>query len=166
MTKDFGSLLPELKSAYPIGFAIALHIRFTSPALLLQAYDPVWIETYSREGMVMHDPTVSWGLRNFGAIRWDDLAQTDAAGAQVLAAARAHGLIHGFTVAVGDPASRSVASFARDDRPATPQEIATAADKVALLHEMTADGATLSEGEHNALAALSILLTKDSAARP
>lgn len=161
MTKDFGSLLPELKGAYPIGFAIALHIRFTSPALLLQAYDPVWIETYSREGMVMHDPTVIWGLRNFGTIRWDALPKPDAAGAQVLAAARAHGLIHGFTVAVGEPSSRSVASFARDDRPATTEEIATAAERVALLHEMTANDATLSEVERSALADMSILLTRD-----
>lgn len=161
MAKDFGSLLPELKRAYPVGFAIALHIRFTSPALLLQAYDPVWIETYSREGMVMHDPTVSWGLRNFGAVRWDDLPQPDAAGGRVLTAARAHGLIHGFTVSVGEPTSRSVASFARDDRPATTEEIATATRQVSFLHQMTADGASPSKSDRTALAALSILLTRE-----
>jgi LuxR family transcriptional regulator len=158
MTTDFRSLLPELKQAYPAGFAIALHFRFTSPALLLQAYDPVWIETYSREGMVMHDPTVSWGLRNFGTKRWDDLPISDIAEEQVLTAARAHGLIHGFTVAVGDPAARSVASFARGDRPATDAEIAAAADCVARLHALTADGVRPTKQDRTALARLSILL--------
>ena len=161
MTTEFTSLLAELKGAFPAGFAIALHIRFTSPALLFQAYDPRWIETYSREGMVMHDPTVRWGLRNFGSIRWEELPDTDAAGMQVLQAARAHGMVHGLTVATGDTAARSVASFARSDRPATAKEMALAFDSVAALHQMTARGKGLGAQDRAALAGLSILLTTD-----
>ena len=159
MTTAFTSLLPDLKTAFPAGFAIALHIRFTSPAILLQAYAPDWIEAYNREGMVMQDPTVRWGLRNSGIIRWQELPDIDAAGEHVLRAAAEHGLIHGFCVGVGQPGSRSVASFARQDRPATDTEMAAAHDTVAQLHAITTDGMMPSAEERTELARLSILLT-------
>ena len=159
MTTDFDSLLAELTTAYPTGFAIALHIRFTSPRFLLQTYDPEWIETYSRKGMVMYDPTVRWGLRHAGAIRWEDLPDIDAQGATVLDAARGYGLTHRFTVACCDHGSRSVASFTRTDRPATDAEMATASDQIMRLHAMTANGADIGAAGRAAIARLSIRLT-------
>jgi hypothetical protein len=80
---------------------------------------------------------------------------------QVLQAARAHGMVHGLTVATGDTAARSVASFARSDRPATAKEMALAFDSVAALHQMTARGKGLGAQDRAALAGLSILLTTD-----
>ena len=159
MTTDFGSLLQELTKAYPTGFAIALHIRFTSPRFLLQTYDQRWIETYSRDGIVMHDPTVRWGLRQTGTIRWEDLPDTDEAGQSVLNAARDHGLSFGFTVAWCDHDSRSVASFVRPDRPATDAEMRLASDQVMRLHALTIDSQALGPADRAAVERLSIRLT-------
>ncbi len=61
-----GQLLGELDDLCPSGYAIALHIRYTTPAFLFQTYPKEWMEYYSQNGLVLHDPTVRWGLANTG----------------------------------------------------------------------------------------------------
>jgi len=156
-----GPILARLRETYPIGFAIALHIKFTAPAYLFQAYGSDWIDVYTREGMVMHDPTVRWGFGNMGTIRWEDLPVGDEAAAKVMETAAEHGLKYGFTVAVGSPAQRSVASFARDDRAPTDDEIQSATDDVALLHTLTSDGPSLTPDLRDMLKNMSIDLTRN-----
>lgn len=156
-----GPILARLRETYPIGFAIALHIRFTAPAYLFQAYRTEWIDLYTREGMVMHDPTVRWGFGHTGTIRWSDLPVEDEAAARVMDEAKRHGLVHGFTIAVGEAGARSVASFARADREPTDAEIASAAEDVALLHALTSDGAMLTPDLREMLKKMSIDLTRN-----
>jgi len=155
-----GPILARLRGSYPVGFAVALHIKFTAPAYLFQAYGADWIDLYTRENMVMHDPTVRWGFGNIGTIRWDALPVEGEEAAAVMAAAEEHGLRYGFTVSVGTPASRSVASFARDDRQPTDEEIASAEEDVAMLHTVTGDGPALTPELHELLKNMSIDLTR------
>ena len=151
-------ILARLHGAYPTGFAIALHVKFTSPKYLFQSYDTEWIDTYSRLGLVIHDPTVRWGFDNTGTQRWSGLASDDPN--NVLPRAAEHGLRYGFTVSQLTDGSRTVASFARGDREATDAEIAAAAADVAQLHALTLTLETLTPADHALLKQMSIYLTR------
>jgi len=158
---QFGAIFARLRRTYPVGFAIALHVRFASPTYLFQAYHPQWIALYSKEGLVLQDPTVRWGLSQTGTIRWEDLPIADEGAARVMQMAHDHGLTFGFTVSFGAADSRSVASFARSDRAATAEEIAQAEQDVIALHDVTTDGPHLGPELRDLLRDMSIDLTRN-----
>ena len=145
------SRLGELCSS---GFAIALHIRFTTPKLLFQTYPKAWMEIYSAEGLVLKDPTVLWGFSNTGTALWSSLGDLDAEG--VLERAGKHGLIYGFTFAYDDGDSKSISSFSRDDREFEPSEIKTITEIVMSLHRATAEVEKLPETLQSELRSMSI----------
>ncbi|HVG47562.1 MAG TPA: autoinducer binding domain-containing protein [Rubellimicrobium sp.] len=155
---DIPSALSQLMERSPAGFAVALHIRYQSPALLFQTYPVAWLEEYSRDGLLMHDPTVAWALAERGVVRWDDLAGRDPAG--VLGRARGHGLVHGFTISLKREGSLSIAGFARADRPFEATEIAGIGALVGRLHDATAPGAPLAPETREALRRLSVAFTQ------
>jgi LuxR family transcriptional regulator len=152
-------LLSQLRAAHPAGFAIALHVEFSAPRYLFQAYASDWIDLYTREGLVLRDPTVRWGFVNTGAIRWSAL--DDPEGAEVMRLAAEHGLRYGFTLAIEAGGSRSIASFARPDRESTDAEIAEATGVLTQLHDLTRGVETLTPRFHDALKQMSIYLTRD-----
>ncbi|GAB4382650.1 autoinducer binding domain-containing protein [Albidovulum sp.] len=151
------ALLQRLHAANPGGFAIALHIRFTSPTYLFQSYDKAWIDEYNRDGLLLHDPTVRWGFAHEGHVRWSELAPTDEAG--VLGRAAGHGLRYGVCIALQEGATRSIASFARRDRELTEDEIRDNTGALRALHELTATAQTFSPRMHNLLKQMSIYFT-------
>lgn len=154
----FTSILDELRLHATAGYAIALHVRFTTPTYLFQTYPEVWSEHYSAAGLVMQDPTVAWAFQNTGTIRWSDLAAQDAAG--VFAAAAAHGLVHGVTLSLDRAGSRSLASFSRGDRDFTDAEIAAILPLAEELHDLTTAGTRLPEATHDHLRRLSVRFTQ------
>lgn len=149
------ALLGRLHTQSPAGFAIALHVRFTSPRYLFQSYDKEWLDTYSREGLVLHDPVVRWGFANEGTIRWSQL--DDPAG--VMTRAADHGLRHGAVIAFVRAGTRSMAGFARADREHTDGEVAELKRILEDLHDLTAKAETLSPAVHTTLKQMSIYLT-------
>lgn len=151
------NILRRLRQRSPAGFAIALHVEFTTPKYLFQAYDKDWLNHYSSKGLVMHDPTVRWGFDNTGAIRWSDLAEDDPMA--VLTQAAEYGLRYGLTVAVDAAGSRSIASFARSDREMSDLDIAAISADVACLHKVTGDPASFTPAMHETLRQMSIFLT-------
>jgi LuxR family transcriptional regulator, quorum-sensing system regulator SdiA len=152
-----GQVLEQLSFACPSGFAIALHIKFTSPRYLFQAYSKDWIDYYSAHGLVMRDPTVQWGFENTGHMRWSALAGP---ADPVMQKAAEYGLDFGFTTALVQSDSRSVASFARADREFTDIEISEIEEMVTQMHHDTLTAEVLSPDDHLALKRLSILLTR------
>jgi LuxR family transcriptional regulator, quorum-sensing system regulator SdiA len=159
MTKraSIAAFLHELDQRSPAGFAIALHIRFASPTYLFQTYPKRWMDHYSSAGLVMHDPTVGWGLNNVGHVRWADLEAFDVKG--VLEQAKDFGILNGVAVAVLISGSRSIASFARADRDYDATEIGALEDLLAQLHRATIGLSELSASDRRALTELSITLT-------
>lgn len=149
--------LGRLHAASPAGFAIALHVRFTAPRYLLQSYAKDWLDTYSRLGLVLHDPVVRWGFEHTGRIRWSALAGTDEAG--VLARAAEHGLAYGVVMAHLAEGSRSMAGFARPDRELTDAEIAAITADFTELHDLTLGAEALSPRVHETLRQMSVFLT-------
>jgi LuxR family transcriptional regulator, quorum-sensing system regulator SdiA len=154
---SIAALLHALDQRSPAGFAIALHIRFTTPTYLFQTYSKRWMDHYSSEGLVMHDPTVHWGLHNLGHIRWSDLEAIDSMG--VLEKAKDFGIMNGVTVSQFISGSRSIASFARADREYDEVEMKELEDILAQLHRATLGVGQLSESDRQALTELSIKLT-------
>jgi LuxR family transcriptional regulator len=128
--------IARLSSISPAGFAIGLHLEFTTSKYIFQHYAKAWMEEYSRRGMILVDPTVKWGIQNEGAIRWSDLSATDTGG--VLAAAAGFGLRYGVSISIVGATSRSLGSFASPDREFTDEEIAQLTACLTQMHEVTA----------------------------
>ena len=101
--------LAKLKKLCPAGYAIAADIEFTAPEYLFQTYPKAWLDEYSSRGLVLRDPTVSWGLQNEGEIEWADLIGADEAG--VFKYAKDHWLEYGFTISTINDGFRSISSF-------------------------------------------------------
>ncbi len=135
--------LQDLQQIAPAGFAIALHIRFTTPTYLFQTYPKVWIDHYSRAGLVMQDPTVHWGFSNTGSITWTALASDDPA--DVIGQAADHGLRFGLTYATNASETLSVTSFAHADRDFDDHEAAKLQAGVDALHAATKSLTKLSD---------------------
>ena len=154
-------ILTLLQTASPSGFAIAFHIRFTTPDFLFQTYPKAWIDRYSEQGMVMKDPIVRWGFVQTGAIRWSKLEQDDEFG--VIAQSRDFGMNYGIASATEDGGSRSVAGFARSDREFTDAEIASLGEALAELHALTANKDGMSDSLRDYLQEMSVKFTHPNA---
>ena len=149
--------LAQLDALCSSGYAIALHIRYTTPKFLFQTYDKEWMKTYSEKGLVLKDPTVMWGFGNTGIARWSDLTELDEAG--VLNMAKKYGLELGFTFAIDSGESKSITSFARVDRDFTNAEIDEISKIVQELHDYTANIEKISPEEVEQLKNLSVDFT-------
>ncbi len=150
-------LLGDLQILAQSGYAIALHVRFTTPTYLFQTYPEEWSDHYSTAGLVMQDPTVAWAFENVGVIRWRDLASADTAG--VLADAARHGLVYGFTLSQDRNGSRSLSSFSRADRDFTDAEIAGIVAIADELHDLTTGAETVPAETREELRRMSVRFT-------
>ncbi len=145
--------LSHLKRLAPGGYALAFHIRFTAPSFLFQTYTKEWSEQYSRDGLVMRDPTVRWGMSHTGWQRWSDLADPED---EVITQAARHGLRNGVTYATAEGDSRSFGSFANPERPFHEDEITEICRHIDVLHRETAKTQVLDPATKMALKRLSI----------
>ncbi len=141
--------LHQLSLMAPAGYSIGLHIRFTAPLFMFQSYDQSWLDHYTENGYVLRDPMVAWGFSTTGTIRWSDRSLPDPFG--LFKEAAHFGLHYGATVACGPIKSRTIASFARQDREFTDQEIAAVAHIVERMHDMTEPPEELTKAQIEAL---------------
>lgn len=154
---DIKNTLAKLKKLSPGGFALAFHVRYTTPTFLFQTYPKAWLDYYSQNGLVLSDPTVAWGFENAGALRWSDLAASDSAG--VLVKAAEFGLKFGTTCAIEDTPHRSIGSFARTDREFTNAENDEMVALMSKMHAFTTDLKTLSPETAAELRMMSVQFT-------
>ena len=159
MDKSSGILetLARLETLSPAGYAMALHVSFTTPRFLFQKYNRDWIEYYTKNGLVMADPTVRWGFENNGLISWSELTDLDTEG--VLKKASEFGIKHGFTFSTEAGDSKSITSFARGDRAFSDEERQEICKLAEALHHETADLDALSGSDLEALKKMSVLFT-------
>lgn len=141
--------IARLKRLAPDGYALGLHIRFASAHIMIQTYDPAWIELYTSRGYMMCDPLVSWGFSTTGTSRWSELDHPDPH--NVLGQAADFGLIYGVAVSHGPTSSRSIGGFARSDREFTDDEIETISRTVLKLHEESTPPDSLTKAQRHAL---------------
>ena len=130
-------LFEGLDAMCPGGYAIGLHLSFTTSKYIFQTYPQDWMEAYSSKGLILQDPTIRWGLENTGSIHWSDLEQSDPGG--VIAAARAHGLAEGVSISVATEKSRSLGSYATHGEPFTEGTVKTLSERLHEMHAVSAD---------------------------
>lgn len=148
-TKSLEAGLSKLTKLSPKGYALGLHIRFASPHIMIQTYDPQWIECYTQKGYMLCDPMVSWGFGNEGAIRWSELDYPDPH--NILQQAAEFGLLYGVAVSYGHTSSRTIGGFARDDREFDDKEIQTIVEIVQKLHADSTPPESLTSAQRMAL---------------
>lgn len=141
--------LHQLALLAPAGYFIGLHIRFTSPLFTFQTYDQSWIDHYTENGYVLRDPMTAWGFSTTGSIRWSDEKLLDPFG--LFKEAAQYGLNFGVTVACGPIKSRTIASFARQDREFLDHEVAAISSTVHRLHDITEPPEELTKAQVEAL---------------
>jgi len=141
--------LNKLSELAPAGYALGLHIRFASAQIMINTYDPRWIEIYTNQGYMLCDPLVSWGFGTEGTVRWSALNHPDPH--NVLGQAAAFGLKFGVAVSHGPTGSRTIGGFGRSDREFSDAEIAEIADMVRILHRETEPPECLSPAQVDAL---------------
>ncbi len=145
-------LLDDLGGLAPLGYYVALHIRFVSPLMTFQTYDPAWTDHYTQNAYGLRDPQVAWGISRTGASRWSEISIPDPFG--IMAEAKSYGLTYGVIVSCGPVTSRTIAGAARGDREFTDQEMAAISGVILRLHHETEPPDNLTKAE---IAALSII---------
>ncbi|MFV0299777.1 MAG: autoinducer binding domain-containing protein [Paracoccus sp. (in: a-proteobacteria)] len=146
---DINAALRTLNRLTPVGYFVGLHIRFAAPLMQFQTYPEEWSEFYSSNGYALRDPTIAWGLSTTGACRWSNLPVPDPF--SILKDAADHGLIYGLTTSHGPISSRTIASFARDDREFTDDEVQEISATIRRLHAITEPPASLTKAQKEAL---------------
>lgn len=152
---DLSEALSAFKDRSQSGYAMGLHIKFTTPSYFFQSYPRPWLEHYSKNGLLMNDPTVSWCFENNGVYRWSDM--DDPTG--VLAQAADYGMRYGFVYATTAGGSHSMSGFARPDREFNDAEIDAIVERFEALHLATADQAALDPKTLEQLQKMSIIVT-------
>lgn len=133
--EEVGRHLENLSLICDTGYALAIHIRLTSPTLLYQTYPEDWIRFYTERGFMLSDPVVRWGLRETGFIRWKDIPDEDHE--KVIAHASRFGIEHGVAFALGPASSRTLAGLTRSSREFTGTEIDEMIAIVTAIHTLT-----------------------------
>lgn len=146
---DINAGLRKLGKIARSGYFVGLHIRFAAPLMQFQTYSAEWADFYSQNGYALRDPTIAWGFSTTGACRWSALPIPDPF--NILAEAAGHGLTYGLTVSHGPITSRTIASFARDDRELIDAEIAEIEAVIRRLHDVTEPPASLTKAQKEAL---------------
>lgn len=122
---------------------------------MFQTYPKIWLDYYSRNGLIMFDPMVAWGFENTGTARWSEL--DDSAG--VMKKAAEFGLARGVVVVELSDDDRSICGFTKNAAEFTDAEIAELAENVAALHALTADLLRLDPETVTQLRKMSIMVT-------
>ncbi|MDR9428734.1 MAG: autoinducer binding domain-containing protein [Salibaculum sp.] len=134
------------------GYYIALRVGFAFPLEEVNALPRAWVDHYTQNRFMLHDPVIRWIYSNTGAIRWSALDLPDPM--RVLEQAQVFGLRYGAAVACYDgnrEGQRSFGTFVRGDREFTDAEIAQFECYVDQLHRTKAPPTNLTPAEIEAL---------------
>jgi len=152
---EISAALGELNDLAPAGYALGIHIEYTTPKFMFQTYPKPWLDYYSSNGLVMSDPMVGWGFQNVGSKRWSEL--DDPAG--VMKSAADFGMPYGVVIAMALEDKTSICGFAKADAEFTDSEIAALQDTVSRVVEHTAETAQLDDETVAQLKKMSIMVT-------
>lgn len=131
------------------GYFIGLHIRYAAPLMQFSTYNQGWLDHYTEKAFALRDPTIAWGFSTEGACRWSEFIIPDTFG--LFTEARKFGLNYGLSVSCGPVSSRTIASFARDDRDFTNSEIEEILLIIRRLHDKTEPPESLTKAQIQAL---------------
>jgi LuxR family transcriptional regulator len=142
----------DIVNLAPAGYYLALRLGFAFPLEEVNALPTAWVEHYTSERFMLHDPVIHWVYSNTGAVRWSALEANDHR--EILLQARNYGLNFGVTICCFDnnaEGQRSFGSFARSDREYEDDEISMLSAYVERLHHEKAPPKNLTQAELEAL---------------
>lgn len=149
LIKRFSDRLTDIA---PAGCYVALRVGFSYPAEELNRLPDPWVEYYTVNGLVVHDPVMKWVYANTGITTWERIGMEDPRG--VLREARRYGLRHGAVASVicaDEHGRRSYGNFARGDRPFSAVEMHELFAILTQLHKAGAPPRKLTRAETEAL---------------
>ena len=114
----------DLATLAPVGHYLALRVGFAFPLDEVNCLPRPWVEHYTRHSLMLVDPVIRWVHTHEGVTRWSALSDPDPA--NVLGAARQHGISFGIAASTCEPGpgqQRSFGLFLRSDREFTDQEV-------------------------------------------
>jgi LuxR family transcriptional regulator len=144
--------IDQLSSLAPAGCYIGLRVGFSYPSEEANRLPEAWIEHYTANGLVVHDPVLKWVYANQGVCRWSEIGLDDPEG--VLVRAAEHGLVYGAVVSVVTPEQhgrRSYGNFLRSDREYDSTELSFLHEILVRLHRAGAQRLPLTRAEVEAL---------------
>jgi LuxR family transcriptional regulator len=136
----------------PAGFYVALRVGYTFPEEELNRLPDPWVEYYTRQGLVVHDPLMKWVYAHTGVARWSEVLLPDPL--MVRRAAIDHGLLHGAVASMltkADQGRRSYGLFFRADRDFSDGELNAISIILDALHSGTKMERNLTANEVEAL---------------
>jgi len=144
--------LYDISALATAGYYLALRVGFAFPMEEVNALPQDWVDHYTRNRFMLHDPLIRWVYAHSGAVRWSEIDIPD--GRQILKQATEHGLRFGVAVCCYDDSSegqRSFGTFARSDREFEAAEVARLEDAVLRMHHDLAPPTNLTMAELEAL---------------
>ena len=142
----------QIDQISPAGFYVALRVGFSFPAEELNELPENWVEFYTTNGLVVHDPAMKWVYANTGVVRFSDMTLPDPH--RVRARAAVFGLCHGAAISVmgvADRGRRSYGLFFREDRDFEVSDLTELQRIIARLHEGNDEEPNLTAAEIEAL---------------
>jgi DNA-binding CsgD family transcriptional regulator len=142
----------QIELLAPAGFYLALRVGFSFPEVEINQLPSNWVEFYTTNGLVVHDPVLKWVYANSGVNRMADITLPDPH--QILERAAVFGLTHGAVISVMTPADRgrrSYGMFFRADRDFADQDLSALHAVVRHLHVGGNDEPNLTAAEIEAL---------------
>ena len=142
----------DLRLISPMGHYLALRVGFAFPLEEVNALPPPWVEHYTRQRFMLHDPAIRWVYSATGAIRWSEIDLDDPR--RVFAQAATFGLRYGAAISCFDgnrQGQRSFGTFVRGDREFEETELRLLTAYVSRLHHEKAPPTNLTEAELEAL---------------
>lgn len=146
------ALRDQIGQIAPAGFYVALRVGFSFPEEELNQLPANWVEFYTTNGLVVHDPAMKWVYGNTGVVRMAEIGLPDPH--QIRARAMVFGLTHGVAISVMAPADRgrrSYGLFFRQDRDFIEHDLARLHDIVKKMHSGKTDEPSLTAAEIEAL---------------
>lgn len=134
------------------GFYLALRVGFSFPEEELNELPPNWVEFYTTNGLVVHDPAMKWVYGNTGAVRMAEITLPDPH--QVRARAAIFGLSYGAVISVLAPADRgrrSYGLFFRQESEFSDADLTDLTGLVRKLHSGISDEPSLTGAEIEAM---------------
>ncbi len=142
----------QIEQIAPAGFYVALRVGFSFPEEELNELPENWVEFYTTNGLVVHDPAMKWVYGNIGIARMEEIGLPDPH--QVRARAAVFGLSHGVVISVMTPSDRgrrSYGMFFREESDFADRDLTVLHDIVKRLHSGNTDEPALTAAEIEAL---------------
>jgi LuxR family transcriptional regulator, quorum-sensing system regulator SdiA len=138
----------------PAGYYVALRVGFSFPSEELNQLPDLWVDHYTKHGLIVYDPMMKWVYARTGAARIAEIESADPLG--VISTAGLFGLTHGAVVSAHVPSDhgrRSYGFFFRSDRDYSSGEMDLLTSILSMLHTDQAipDESNLTAAEIEAL---------------